>query len=100
LSSGTAATAIQLEAGKAHGVNTYTNGAFGIAGLVTEQEALCPLFSFALGCSVMTEITIHVKVAQLQAGFAVFDEGSLRWNGQSQTQCAEAHGLSDCFQFH
>ncbi|MNE11934.1 hypothetical protein D3C80_1047120 [compost metagenome] len=70
---GGAVARIQLETESSQRVDAKTQGAFGVARLHAQQEALRPLFLLGLA-GVFTEITIEIEVAQLQAGLAAADQ--------------------------
>ncbi|MNF72646.1 hypothetical protein D3C84_546280 [compost metagenome] len=89
---------IEFQAQTGIGIQTEANGAFGKAGLGFEDKALCPLFALGLlRCRGVAQVAIEIEVAQLQAGFAVFDElgVSQGWQGEAGAQGDEGHCLGE-----
>lgn len=96
---------VELHAEQADGVHTEADRAFGVAGFHFQHEALGPFFG--LGLTVAgAEVAVHVEVAQVDAGLAVFDEGGAgRVGGDHYDAAAEnvtegfvvqSHGISSC----
>ncbi|MCY1533483.1 hypothetical protein D9M68_688120 [compost metagenome] len=79
---GPAGAGIQLHTQESQGVQAETETAWGVAGLHIQQETLGPFFLLRLcvgsglggHARLVLEVIVEVDVAQLQVGFAVFDE--------------------------
>src|SRR5690606_19754329 len=88
---------VQLDAYQAQSVDTDTDGAFGIAGLELGDEALPPQLAIRArvgrsACGFVTEVTVEIHVAQLEARLAVFDQSSLGYGRDGHGGSEDAEG--------
>ncbi len=96
---------VELHAEQADGVHAEADRAVGVAGFHFQHEALGPFLGLGLA-GAGTEITVHVEVAQVDAGLAVFDEGGAGGMGGDHYGAAaedvaegfvvQSHGISSC----
>ena len=101
-----AAAGVELQAESTDGIHAEADGALGVTGFVAQQKALRPFLGLGLAfaATLLAEIAVHVEIAQLHAGLAVFDEGGLANGRQSEAgaQRGEGHaagkgGLAHCY---
>ncbi len=99
----TAGAGVELDAEQADGIETKADRPFGIAGFHFQHEALSPLLGLGLSSARLPEVAVHIEVAQVDAGLAVFDEGGRSRVGHAQDgrgQAGKQEGSACWFQLH
>ncbi|MCY1354981.1 hypothetical protein D9M69_413820 [compost metagenome] len=98
-----AATAVQLQAQHAVGVNAEANGTLGITGLEVQGHTMSPLVAVALAIGrVVAEVTVEREVLVQKSQVGIFYEafGLFLGAGECQLHATGGHGQSQCAPLH